>query len=66
VVNPSTKFEDPKAIRSLVMSYDISRRIALTGERSSLGGKISEGRGRPPANILIPVERQLNALQLCR
>ena len=31
----------------------------------SLGGKISGGRGRPPANILIPLERQLNALQLC-
>ena len=30
----------------------------------SLGGKISGGRGRPPANILIPLERQLNALQL--
>ena len=31
----------------------------------SLGGKISGGRGRPPANILIPLERQLNALQPC-
>jgi len=38
----------------------------LTGEGRSLGGKISGGRGRPPANILIPLERQLNALQLCR
>ena len=66
VVNPSIKFEDPTAIRSWVMSYDISHRIALTGEGRSLGGKISGGRGRPPANILIPLERQLNALQLCR
>ena len=31
----------------------------------SLGAKISGGRGRPPANILIPLERQLIALQLC-
>jgi len=29
----------------------------------SLGAKISEGRGRPPANILIQLERQLIALQ---
>jgi len=36
----------------------------LTGEGRSLGNKISGGRGRPPANILIPLERQLNALQL--
>ena len=66
VVNPSTKFGDPTAIRSSVMSYDISHRIALKGESSSLGGKISGGRGRPPANILIPLERQSNALQHCR
>jgi len=25
-----------------------------------------QGKGRPPANMLIPVERQLIALQLCR
>ena len=30
VVNPSTKFEDPTAIRSGVMSSDISHRIPLT------------------------------------
>ena len=48
------------------MSSDISHRIPLTGEGRSLGGKISGGSGRPPANILIPLERQLNALQLCR
>jgi len=35
----------------------------LTGEGRSLGGKISGGRGRPPANILMPLERQLIALQ---
>ena len=45
------------------MSSDISHRIPLTGEGRSLGGKISGGRGRPPANILIPLERQLNPLQ---
>ena len=37
----------------------------MTGEGRSLGGKISWGRGRPPANILIPLERQLIALQRC-
>ena len=30
VVNPSTKFEDPTAIRSWVMSSDISYRIPFT------------------------------------
>ena len=30
VMNPSTKFEDPMAIRSWVKSCDISRRISLT------------------------------------
>ena len=65
VVNPSTKFDDPTAIRSWVTSSDISCRIPLTGEGRSLGGKISGGRGRPPASILISLERQLIALQLC-
>jgi len=59
VVNPSTKFEDPTAIRSWAMSSDISHRIPLTGEGRSLAGKISGWRGRPPTNILIPLERQL-------
>jgi len=36
-----------------------------SGGGRSLGAKISGGRGRPPANMLIPVERQLTALQLC-
>ena len=36
--------------------------IPLTEEGRSLGGKISGGRGRPPPNVLIPLERQLNAL----
>ena len=62
-VNPYTKFDDPTAICSWVTSSDISHRIPLTGEGRSLGGKVSGGRGRPPANILIPLERQLNALQ---
>jgi len=66
VINPSTKFEDPTAIRSSVTSSDISHRIPLTGEGRLIGGKISGGRGHPPANILIPLKRQLNALQLCR
>jgi len=30
----------------------------------SLGAKISVGRGHPPANILMPLKRQLIALQL--
>jgi len=31
-----------------------------------LGAKISGRRGRPPANILTPLERHWIALQLCR
>jgi len=37
-----------------------------SGGGRSLGAKISGGRGRPPASILTPLERQLTALQLCR
>jgi len=36
-----------------------------TGGGRSLGAKISGGKGRPPANILIPLDRQLIGLQLC-
>ena len=36
-----------------------------SGGGRSLGAKISGGRGCPAANILIPLERQLIALQLC-
>jgi len=32
----------------------------------SVRAKISGGRGHPAANILIPLERQLIALRLCR
>jgi len=32
----------------------------------SVSANILGGRGRPPAYILIPLERQLIALQLCR
>ena len=37
-----------------------------SGEGRALGGKISGEKGCHPANILIPLERQLIALQLCR
>jgi len=37
-----------------------------SGGGRSLGAKMSGGSGHPPANILIPVERQLIALQRCR
>ena len=37
-----------------------------SGVGRSLGAKISGRRGRPPDNILIPLERQFIALQLCR
>jgi len=37
-----------------------------SGGGRSLGAKISGGSGCPPANILIPLERQLIALQRCR
>jgi len=47
VVNPSTKFEDPTAIRFWVMSSDVFHRIPFTEEGRSLGGKISGGRVVP-------------------
>ena len=53
MVNPSTEFEDPTAIRSSVMCYDISHRIALTGESSSLGGKILGGKATECATTLL-------------
>ena len=37
-----------------------------SGGGRSLGAKISGGGGRPPANILIPLESQLIALKHCR
>jgi len=37
-----------------------------SGGGRSLGAEISEGKSRLPANILIPLEWQLIALQLCR
>jgi len=37
-----------------------------SGGGGSVGANISGGRDCPPANILIPLERQLIALQLCR
>ena len=48
-----------------VMLTTMNKKASIREEGRSLGGKISGGRGRPPANILIPLERQLNALQLC-
>jgi len=41
-------------------------KIAAFRRGRSLGANISGGQGCPPANILIPLERQLIALQLCR
>jgi len=38
----------------------------LSGGGRALGAKISWGKGRPPANILTPLERQLIALLHCR
>jgi len=37
-----------------------------SGEGRSLGAKISGGRGRPPANILIPPQRQIDCATICR
>jgi len=31
-----------------------------SGRGRSLGGKISDGKGHPPAHILIPLERQID------
>jgi len=37
-----------------------------SGGGGSVSAKISGGEGVAPVNILIPLERQLSALQLCR
>jgi len=39
--------------------------VLPSGGCRSLGAKISGGMGHPPANISIPVKRQLIVLQLC-
>jgi len=44
----------------------ICQKSLHSGVGRSLGAKISGGKGRPPANILILLERQLIALQRCR
>jgi len=41
-------------------------KLAAFGRGRSLEAKISGGKGCPPANILIPLKRQLIALQHCR
>jgi len=43
----------------------MSQNSLPSGGGGSVSAKISGGRGRPHANILIPLERQLIALQLC-
>ena len=49
-----------------VLQVKMCQNSLPSGGGRSLGAKISGGRGRPPANILISLERQLTALQLCR
>ena len=49
-----------------VLQGKICQNSLPSGGGGSVWAKISVGRGRPPANILIPLERQLIALQLCR
>ena len=44
----------------------MSQNSMPSGGGRSLGAKFSGGWGHPPANILTSLERQLNALQLCR
>jgi len=43
----------------------IVSKLAAFRRGESVWDTVSGGRGRPPANILIPFERQLIALQLC-
>jgi len=44
----------------------ICQNSLTSGGGGTHGAKISGGTGRPPANILIALERQLIALQHCR
>jgi len=50
------------ALRSDIKGTELPPANILIGHLEQISG----GRGRPPANILIPLERQLIALQLCR
>jgi len=49
-----------------VLQGKMCENLLPSGGARSLGAKISGGSGRPPAKILIPLERQLIALKLCR
>jgi len=49
-----------------VLQGKMCQNLLPSGGGTSLGAKISGGSGCPPANILIPLERQLIVLQLCR
>jgi len=49
-----------------VLQGKMCQNLLPSGGGRSLGAKITGARGRPPANILIPLERQLIAQQLRR
>ena len=49
-----------------VLESNMVQNSLPSGGGMSLGARISGGSGRPRDNILIPLERQLIALQLCR
>ena len=60
-------------IKLLFLSFTVEalqgkmcQNLLPSGGGGSVSEEISGGTGRPPANILIPLERQLIALQLCR
>jgi len=48
-----------------VLQGKMCQHLLPSGGARSVGAKISGGKGRPPANVLIPLERQLIGLQLC-
>ena len=54
-----------RALTDEVLQSKMCQNSLLSGGGRSLGAKISGRRGHPRANILIPLERQLIALQLC-
>ena len=56
----------PLAVEALQGKMCQNSLPSVGGRSLGLGATISGGRGRPLANILIPLERQLIALQLCR
>jgi len=66
---PVSRTQANDAMTSRLSSYEtkcVQRRCFQCGQRVDPFAFSYQGNGATPANILMPLERQLNALQLCR